>query len=164
VPRAVEDSNALLMESLLELPAWHALLLLALLPAICEELLFRGFLMSGLRASAGRATCVLVTAVVFGTFHFIIFKMPLTVGLGVVLGLLCWHSRSILPGMIMHVMHNGLLLSMVLWPQLPKALGVAAGEESAHLPMSLVGPAVVLLVIGLTLTLRRPPRGVPAAA
>lgn len=164
VPRTLQESNALLTESLMALPGWHALLLLAVLPAICEELLFRGFLMSGLRGATARATCVVVTAVVFGTFHFIIFKMPLTVALGVVLGLLCWHARSILPGIVMHVMHNGLLISMVLWPRLGTALGVTAGEESGHLPLHLVLPALVLTAAGLLLTLRSSPPAEQARA
>ena len=54
IPEAVTESAGRLAETLAILPIEAAIVLIALVPAVCEELLFRGFLLSGLSSSAGR--------------------------------------------------------------------------------------------------------------
>ncbi len=60
------------------------MLIVALIPAVSEELLFRGFLLSGLGSSMKKWTAILVSGLVFGIFHFFLFKFALTAALGVV--------------------------------------------------------------------------------
>src|SRR4029079_548807 len=48
---------------------WLPLLLMAVLPAICEELTFRGFVLSGLRHLGNKWWAIGLTAVFFGMVH-----------------------------------------------------------------------------------------------
>ena len=48
------------------------IIVMGLLPAICEEACFRGFLFSGLRKHMSTGRTVVVTAVAFGLFHVIL--------------------------------------------------------------------------------------------
>jgi sodium transport system permease protein len=81
-------------------------LLVALLPALCEELAFRGALVYGLRRRLHPALLALVTGAVFGFFHFAYFRLVPTAFLGVVLASLVLLTGSILPGMLLHAGYN----------------------------------------------------------
>jgi ABC-2 type transport system permease protein/sodium transport system permease protein len=84
----------------------------ALVPAVFEELFFRGYLFSALRAHTSRATTILGSAALFGLFHlFFTFSQAVSATLlGVVLGWLCWQTRSVIPGIILHALHDGLIM------------------------------------------------------
>jgi sodium transport system permease protein len=90
-----------------------ALVLFAAIPAICEELAFRGFILTGLERGHRTRSAILLSALLFGFLHVLLslfqqlFNATL---LGVVLGLLAVRSRSILPGMLFHFINNGLAI------------------------------------------------------
>ena len=50
-------------------PLWQALAVIALAPAICEELAFRGFILSGFRHLGRKWRAILFSAVFFGLAH-----------------------------------------------------------------------------------------------
>lgn len=86
------------------------LIAFALIPAICEEILFRGFLLGGLKGRARPVVVAMIVGLAFGLFHIYAEKIPLTTVLGVVLSLVCLYSGSIFPAMLIHVANNGLAL------------------------------------------------------
>ena len=98
-------------ERLAGMDYWTLLVLLAVLPAVCEELAFRGFILSGLRRRNPTSGAILIGAVLFGAFHLNPYQFPNAVALGVVLGMLALGSRSILPGMVFHLANNTLGIS-----------------------------------------------------
>ncbi len=83
----------------------------ALLPAICEEFAFRGFILSGLQDQHRTRSAILLSALMFGFLHVLLslfqqlFNATL---LGIVLGLLAVRSRSIVPGLIFHFLNNAI--------------------------------------------------------
>ncbi len=135
------------------------LLALAVVPGVCEELTFRGFVLSGLRTTLRPATAILVAAVFFATFHFLFFRFGVTVALGVVLGYVCWRTGSIGPAVLIHMMHNGWLFVLSRWSDvrwsrwidLPKALGAANMDGRGHLPAGVIVAAAVLVLVGIAL-------------
>ena len=94
-----------------ELP--QILLLMALLPAICEELAFRGFILSGLRRLGQTGTAIVVSSLFFGVMHGILQQSISATVLGLLLGYIAVHSRSIIPCILFHMIHNGLQISSV---------------------------------------------------
>jgi ABC-2 type transport system permease protein/sodium transport system permease protein len=132
------------------------LIAMALLPGICEELFFRGYLFRALRTQlSGRAT-VIVAALLFGGFHLITDYalaierfLPSTL-LGLVLGWVCLRTGSVVPGMILHVCHNGLLLSLAWNESWLREHGWGL-EEQSHLPLAWLGAAAVVAIIGALL-------------
>jgi sodium transport system permease protein len=86
----------------------------ALLPAICEEFAFRGFILSGLEDQHRTRSAILLSALMFGFLHVLLslfqqlFNATL---LGIVLGLLAVRSKSILPGLIFHFLNNAIAVS-----------------------------------------------------
>jgi ABC-2 type transport system permease protein/sodium transport system permease protein len=82
------------------------------LVGIAEEAFFRGFLFSALRASTGQWLTILASAVLFGLFHFVSILdrlIPSTL-MGILLGWVCWQTRSVLPSMLLHATYNAMLV------------------------------------------------------
>ncbi len=113
-----------------------------------EELFFRGYLFSALRATANARTAIVVSAVLFGLFHFpsaFDRLLPSTL-MGLVLGWVCWRSGSVLPGMFLHASYNALFVGLAyFW-------GGGDGPEHLQLPW-LAGAALVAAAGGALLTL-----------
>lgn len=155
MPEALLKNAELLEQALASLPFIHAITLIALVPAFCEELLFRGFLLGGLRDSAGKWGSILATAASFAVFHIFFFKLPVTMLLGVVLGYLCWQARSILPAMLAHALHNGFIATRALRPELGEYLGIPKAEGTAHLPWHLIVGGLCMTALGLWIVSQR---------
>jgi len=167
VPEAVQKSAEDMTLALQAMPVPLVLLLLAVVPAVCEELLFRGFLFQGLLTTGRRGTAVLVSAAVFAVFHFVLFKFLVTGALGLVLAYLCLRTRSVLPGMIVHLLYNGLTVLAVSYPSAAARLGIIPSgaddtESWAHLPAHLLIPAGLVFVAGLLLISRSGKRATAA--
>ena len=88
--------------------AW-ALLTATVLAPVCEELLFRGFLLRAFRSS-GLHAAVWLSAVCFGLFHMDPVRFVPTAALGVVFGYLAVWGGSVFPAMVAHTANNGLVL------------------------------------------------------
>ena len=95
------------------------LLALALTPAICEELAFRGFILSGMRRSGHKWGAIIGSALFFGATHAILQQSMSAAVLGIVLGYLAVQTGSLLVTILFHFMYNALSLSMALAVELP---------------------------------------------
>lgn len=158
VPDALMKNFEMIQSGVAEMSLGTAVFYLAVVPAFCEELLFRGLLLSGLSAAARKWTAIIASGVMFGVFHFILFRFPVTTALGIVLALLCFNSRSILPGMIAHVLHNGIGVYTALHPTWRQTLGIPENEETwTHLPPLVLAIGGVLFLFGLMLAKGRVP-------
>jgi sodium transport system permease protein len=93
---------------------WMYVLVYVLLPAISEELTFRGFILTGLRSRFPVWTAVLISSFLFALYHMNVFQAVPTFILGMVLGMLAVRSRSILPSMLFHLLYNGMIIGVPL--------------------------------------------------
>lgn len=84
--------------------------LVALSPAVCEEMLFRGPILRGLRSRLDPAAAVVLTGVLFGLFHLDLYRLIPTTILGIALGHITYRSRSIAPAMLAHFCNNATLI------------------------------------------------------
>ncbi len=141
--------------SMSSMPLWLKLLCLALAPAVCEEFFFRGFLMSAFRQATQPVIAIIATAVIFGAFHVFVSDslfferfLPSTI-LGILLGVIYVRTGSLIPGMIMHVVHNGLLMTISHYESDLKKIEWLGATDQSHLPIWVIGIAVVLIAIGL---------------
>jgi sodium transport system permease protein len=101
-----------------------SILIFALVPAICEEFAFRGFILSGLERQHRTRSAILLAALLFGFLHVLLslfqqlFNATL---LGIVLGMLAVRSRSILPGILFHFLNNALGVTLSTIVSHPRA-------------------------------------------
>jgi len=127
------------------------LFLVALSPAICEEALFRGFILSGLR-SLGQWPAIVISALLFAVAHGSIYRMLPTLFLGLLLGYAVWKTGSLLAGVVIHALNNGI----AVW--LAKGGGAAADsmEGVQFLPLSWTAAGTLVMLLGLLLVWRAP--------
>lgn len=85
------------------------LLLVAILPAICEEFLHRGVLLQGIR-SIGYKKAILISGLLFGLIHFSITQTIYATVIGILLGFVAIASKSIFPAIIIHFTNNAISL------------------------------------------------------
>jgi sodium transport system permease protein len=101
---------------------WLPFLLMAVLPALCEELAFRGFILSGLRHLGHKWWAIVLSAVFFGMAHTVIQQSIAAAALGLVIGYVAVQTTSLVPGMLFHAIYNGIMLSLALTPQFVEQL------------------------------------------
>ncbi len=130
----------------LDLPMPVLLALFAALPALSEELLFRGTLLGLLRRHSSPIKSVLVVALLFGTMHMQVVRVLPTTCLGLLLGAAAMRGRSLLLPMGIHVIHNGLLV----------LLGYGHWFPDGDPPMVLLLPMAFLSVASVAAMGRRP--------
>jgi sodium transport system permease protein len=99
-----------------------ALLLVALLPAIAEEVTFRGVVLAGLRRSGSRWIAVVGSALVFGLFHINPYHVLAAFAVGLLLGWVALESGSLLPGVLIHLVNNGAQVLLDRVPTLAERL------------------------------------------
>ena len=151
VPDVILRSNDQMRDAFAGCSLWWLVLLIAVVPAFCEELFFRGFLLKGLGASTRKWAAIIAAASIFAVFHFLLIKFVLTAGLGILLGYLCWQSRSIWPSIVAHAVHNATAVLITFWPAYPRMLGIADRKAMDHLPPHVIIGGVALVVLGVLL-------------
>jgi membrane protease YdiL (CAAX protease family) len=154
------------LEARLEsIPFGLRLLTFSIVPAITEELFFRGYLLQGLSRSWGRWPAILVSGVIFGAFHVftegLSFErfIPSTL-LGFCLGWVCERTESVGPGMLIHTLNNGILLTLAEFSERLKSLGIGI-EEQTHLPAAWLIVAGILVLFAWLGFLQTRPRDLP---
>jgi sodium transport system permease protein len=93
-----------------EVPLGQLLLAVAVVPAICEELAFRGFILSGLRHLGHKWRAIILTSIFFGVTHPVFQQSLVACILGVLLGFIAVQGGSIIPCIVFHMVHNSLAL------------------------------------------------------
>jgi CAAX protease family protein len=72
----------------------------------CEEIFFRGYFFQGLRLRFSLWLAVPLSAVIFGLAHGDLGSLVLLIIIGLVLAILRWRTRSLWPGMALHMFNN----------------------------------------------------------
>jgi membrane protease YdiL (CAAX protease family) len=80
--------------------------ILCVMPAIWEEIAFRGLIQTGLSKQFTKWEVILITSATFAIIHNSFFSWPYLFLLGVVLGILRIKSESLWPPIIVHFTHN----------------------------------------------------------
>lgn len=100
------------LRQLHQLPFPVTVAVIALLPGICEELLFRGFLLRGVRGKYSDSVSIIVVGGLFGIFHFDVYRfVPVTL-LGILFGYMVVRTGSIFTGMVAHMTNNAIAISI----------------------------------------------------
>lgn len=125
-------------------PVYLLVLVVALMPAIGEELLFRGFVMGTLKNKCKPVVTVLVTTLIFAAYHMSLIKM-FTIGIvGLGLTLAAYKTGSIAASMCVHFMNNLLSVLISSYPeQLQKVVPVLFKEKLSISDMMLLAAVMI---------------------
>lgn len=95
--------NFLRGDHMLVLTLFHV----GVVPAICEEVLYRGYVMRAFQKSWGVLPAILISGLLFGLYHVQLSNLLPLASIGIILGFVTWVSESIYPAMLAHFINNG---------------------------------------------------------
>lgn len=99
---------ARLRESGLGEPA--LILFFCVLPAVLEETAFRGLVQHWLHAAIPPFRALVLASALFTALHFSVLSAPYLFAVGMVLGWVKWKTGSLYPSMLIHLIHNLVVL------------------------------------------------------
>ncbi len=89
-----------------------ALVCFGIVPAICEEMLFRGVILNGLRGY-GACFSIGISALLFSLMHTNLQQLPYTLILGVILGIIVYFTRDLKLSMLIHFINNAVAILLM---------------------------------------------------
>lgn len=123
--------------------------IMAIAPGICEEVMFRGTMLDSYER-LGHKKSILITAFLFGIFHFNIFNFIGPAFLGIILGVLVYKTNSIYTSIIGHTINNSIALTIGYF--VTKYSGQIDQMANQPIPIDqntqLLASAIMLLLIG----------------
>ncbi len=97
------------------LTTYSTLFAAVIIAPFCEEIFFRGFVFAGLRRGMPLGWAIVFSALIFAVAHADIGSFAVLFIIGLALAFLRWRTRSIWPGMLLHMLNNGLAaLTLIL--------------------------------------------------
>lgn len=132
-------------------PLLISVLIVAVMPAICEEVLHRGIILYTFKEVKYEKLVIFVMALIFGVFHMSVFRFLPTAILGFALTYIMVKSKNILLPMLLHFINNllSVLVSSIAQPD------VAANESLGLLAIGvwiiIASGAPLIVWIGKTL-------------
>lgn len=110
---------------------WFALIIamaIGLTPAICEEILFRGYGQTRLVKSFPPVAGILFSSALFAAFHLDPVHVITVFPLGLWLGIVSYHSGSLFPAMMGHFVNNFVSVLLIIFGEQLGGGDVAGGE------------------------------------
>lgn len=134
-------------------PFWAVLLVVGIMPAICEETLFRGFLFGTMKEKWKPFTAIFVSGLIFGIYHMSVIKAVTITFLGMALAYSVYCSGSILTSVLMHLCNNTIAVVLDRYPELFQKIFPFLFEESLSVPVcvGMILGAVVCIGVGIVL-------------
>lgn len=109
--KTLEESTEAALEKMLNADTLGGLLLnlliIALIPAVGEELTFRGVLQQSLTRKMNPHLAIILSAAIFSFIHFQFYGFLPRMFLGMLLGYMFYISGSLWPSILMHFVNNG---------------------------------------------------------
>ena len=105
-PTLSDPSAGGLIEIISQYPLWQTILVIAVTPAISEELLFRGAFMKGYAKKIGKA--IILSALLFAMLHRQVERLHITFLLGLYIGWVVLRTGNVIYGMIIHFINNAM--------------------------------------------------------
>lgn len=141
-----------------QLPLALTLLLVAILPGVCEEFLFRGFLLHGMRKKFSDVNAIILVGLLFGAFHIDPYRfLPVSL-LGILFGYMVIKTGSILTSIVAHSTNNAIAVFLSYGAKMVEERGIPitppSPEETyplqafaAFIPIAVI--ALIVFLVGL---------------
>jgi membrane protease YdiL (CAAX protease family) len=127
---------------------------IAVAPAVCEEMLFRGLLTPVFRRAMGSTLAIVLSAALFGVIHVdgmrdgtsVYYRVPFAFVLGILLGKLRLDTASLWPSIIAHATLNATTFLVVIFVEEPKGV-LPDPQPLVAIGMLFVGSTVATLLM-----------------
>lgn len=120
----------------------YGLIYIALVPAIFEEVMFRGYIQRALEKSWGIKAAIIVSGFMFGAYHLQPGNLLPLSFLGMIFAYVTYISDSLIPAIVLHFINNG---SQVVYGSMnPEFLEAAADPTDIGLPWFMIILSVIV--------------------
>jgi membrane protease YdiL (CAAX protease family) len=149
-----ENANGIL-ENILSIKTASGLLMaiffVGALPAVCEELFFRGILQKlFIQIFKSAWPGIIFTAFLFSAFHMQFMGFLPRMALGIILGALYWYSGSLLTSMLGHFLFNTINILLIYFK-----FADLDSKSASGMTFSLIGVASLVIVVFLLNYMRK---------
>lgn len=127
---------------------------LAVTPALCEELLFRGYVQRQFERSLGIVGGIVASGVVFGLYHIRLTQLLPLALLGIYLAYLAWRTGSLWIPIVVHFANNAFAVGLGAWAKRQPDLDLEAIEQ-LDMPWYAVALGAVFFVVCLVVLQHR---------
>ncbi|MGN0347777.1 MAG: ABC transporter permease subunit/CPBP intramembrane protease, partial [Lachnospiraceae bacterium] len=154
MPKSVEQADAAILQIWQNTPIWLIVLSSAILPAICEEFAFRGFLFGSLSRKYKIGVAICWTGLLFGAYHMNMVKLFVVGILGALLAYMTYKTGSIWIAVFMHFLNNLMAVLLSEKPDMMKEIFPVFFQNtlSAATVAGMALGAAALLAGGIALT------------
>lgn len=142
----IEIANAL-FQAHTHLEFLWLVFVVALTPAICEEIFFRGYVQRTFERTM-QAKSVILVGVIFGLFHLQPLGLVTLSMIGILLGYFYYRSKSLLPAMAGHFTNN--FLAVLVLYKAPRVNGIDL-TTSQQIPVMWVVLTLPIAILGIYL-------------
>jgi len=138
-PEGMSGVSNDLLEFFKSLPFLITLFIVAVMPAVCEEVLHRGFILHTFKGIKNKWVIIISMGFIFGIFHLDPYRFLGTAVLGVLLTYIMVETRNILLPIMFHFVNNALSAL--------STLGSTPIPEVVHIPLISVGVFLIFAAI-----------------
>lgn len=136
--KMVEQTYGELLKSNNAFEASFVVFIVAVVPSICEEVLFRGFVQKSFEQKFKPYFSIFITSLFFGLYHFNPYGLIALISLGFYFGYAAYKSDSIIIPMILHFLNNFLAVIAFLVLGSEEMMGTNVKHDGSILPQLIV--------------------------
>lgn len=135
-PESLNQVSTGLNEVITSIPMLISFFIVAIMPAICEEVLTRGFIQATFHSFKSKWSIIILVGIIFGIFHLDFIRFFPTAILGGTMAYIMFETKNLVLPMFLHFINNGLstLASFLLPVQ-----DMANSVSGMGIPMASVG-------------------------
>ena len=145
--KSAESFNSL-NEQISDFGFVEAFVLIVVAPAVCEEFLFRGYILTAFRGKYRVINAILVSSAIFGLYHMSLIRFFGTFVLGVLNCYVVVKTGSIFPAMLMHFLNNGIGVIQLYVPGMVLPSGDSLSNVLLLLGIGIIGLGAGGLMMG----------------
>lgn len=145
-PEQVTEASEGVGSLVYNLPMLLGMFVIALVPAICEELAFRGALLSCFRGAGNKWIGIIIVSLFFGACHGSVWRMIPTAILGIGMGYLLLETENMFYNMLFHFVNNlvpvlllGAMNALLRFFDMSELLDTALSTDTAVVSLAAVG-------------------------
>jgi membrane protease YdiL (CAAX protease family) len=133
-----------------DMPLWIMLFHVAVVPAVCEELMFRGVILRSFERELPTWVAITLTGTLFGLYHLRLTQALPLILLGILITWLAWRTRSLWVVVVVHFVNNAVsVLFASFFPEIAFDPAFTESPPPVYLVVAglLIAPAVFYLLI-----------------
>ncbi len=143
--KLVEESYKLIMSYNNSYHLVTLIVVISIIPALAEEVLFRGLIQKGFEVTTKPVYAALITAVFFSLFHMSPYGIIPLAALGFYFGYAAYKTQSLIIPMILHFLNNFVSVMIYVYSDDPSSVSASVRPSGDNIYMEIL--SFVLLII-----------------